>query len=218
MSKYVKREIPLMLCFIAGMINIAQYFFNIPELTTANTKLNNWVMIMGGTMIGLGTINLFMIHIRRVQRRTAGQWPFSIWLMFGILFSIVLGFWEKLPWNVPVLETVYNKWLYINVNMALSITIFSLFGFYVVSATIHALQLRSLESALFMFGAVVVFLWNAPLGGVIWEGFLPFGSWISANITGSTFRAVTIVMAIGILSLGIRILLGQERGWLGVES
>ena len=169
-------------------------------------------------MIGLGIINIFMIHIRTVQKREPGKWPFSLWLMFGIVFMVVFGIQQGLLSGKTISEAPAYYWVYMNVNIATSITIFSLFGFYVVSATIHAFQVKNLDTFLLSLGAILIFLWNAPLGGIIWEGFLPLGTWISTNITGSTFRAVTICMAVGVLSLGIRILLGLERGYLGVEE
>lgn len=218
MSGLVKREIPLAVTFIVGMILIVSYFVNIPILSTMASKILTWANIIGGMMIGLGVINLFMLHIRTVRRREPGKWPFSLWLMFGTVFMFVFGVQQGMLSGTTLTEATSYFWVYMNVNIATSITIFSLFGFYVVSATIHAFQIRSIESFLLSLGAVLVFLWNAPLGGAIWEGFLPLGSWISANVTGSTFRAITITMAIGVLSLGIRILLGMERGYLGVEE
>lgn len=218
MSGLIKREIPLAITFITGIILIGSYFLNIPILSRISSEILTWTNIIAGTMTGLGIINIFMINIRSVQRREEGKWPFALWLMFGIVFMFLFGIQQGLLSGVTVTEAPGYFWVYMNVNIATMITIFSLFGFYVVSATIHAFQVRNLESFLLALGAVIVFLWNAPLGGVIWSGFLPLGSWVSANVTGSTFRAVTITMAVGVLSLGIRILLGMERGYLGVEE
>lgn len=217
MSTYLKREIPLTIAFVVGMIMLTDYFFRVPEISTIASKILNWTLIIGGTMIGLGVINIFMIHIRRARRRIPGQWLFSIWLMFGIVFMFFLGVNEGLLTGRTLTDSPLYTWFYINVNMATSVTIFSLFGFYVVSAAIHAFQVRNIESLLLATGAIIVFLWNAPVGGAIWQGFGPLGTWVSDTIVGSTFRAVTICMAVGVLSLGLRTLLGRERGYLGAE-
>jgi hypothetical protein len=216
MSKYIKREISLAITFVLGMFFILYYFVSDPLISAIRDRLTIWSTLITSTMIALGLINLFIVHIRRIQVRQTG-WPFSIWLLFGIIFTAALSVQQGILAGVRTSDAPILNWIVWNVNTQIQITIFSLFGFYVVSAAIHGLQIRSRESLLFVIMAVLIFLWNAPLGTVIWEGFGPLGTWVSTYIAGSTFSAITLCVSVGSLALGIRTILGYERGYLGAE-
>ena len=216
MSKYLKREIPIATTFIIGMIFIFSYFFSDPLTDYIRARLIIWSTIMAATMLALGVINLFIVHIRKIRRRDTG-WPFSIWLLVGTIFMTAFSVQQGILFGKAVIDAPALNWIYWNVNTQLGITTFSLFGFYIVSATIHGFKIRSVESFLFVLGGVLIFLWNAPVGTVIWEGFGPLGTWLSSYIAGGTYRAVTLCLAVGSLALGIRILLGIDRGYLGAE-
>lgn len=216
MSRYIKREIPLALCFVLGIFFIIYYFFSDPWISAIRDRILIWSTLMGSTMLALGLINMFIIHIRKVRVRQTG-WPFSLWLMFGIIFMAALSVQQGILSGVRISDAPLLNWIIWNVNTQIQITIFSLFGFYIVSATIHGFQIRSTESLLFVLSGVIVFLWNAPIGTAIWEGFGPVGTWLSNYVAGGTYRAIVLCLAIGSLALGIRTLLGYERGYLGAE-
>ncbi|GAH57599.1 unnamed protein product, partial [marine sediment metagenome] len=39
MSQYIKREIPLLICFIVGMTQLTSYFVDIPVLSTLSSRM-----------------------------------------------------------------------------------------------------------------------------------------------------------------------------------
>jgi hypothetical protein len=77
------------------------------------------------------------------------------------------------------------------------------------------MRARSIESALLLITGVIVMLRNAPIGNVIWTGFPVIGSWLLDVPSVAGNRAVFIGVGIGTVLLGLRVLLGYERSYLG---
>lgn len=66
-----------------------------------------------------------------------------------------------------------------------------------------------------LISAVIVMLGAAPVGALIWSNFPVIQRWLIAvpNMTGQ--RAIMIGAAIGGFAASLRILLGQDRSYLG---
>jgi len=62
-------------------------------------------------------------------------------------------------------------------------------------------------------------LYNAPAGSVIFGPLAPqfndLGDWIMNVPNMAGFRGILIGAAVGAISLGIRVMTGRERGYLG---
>jgi len=216
MSSLAKKEIPLLLTGIIGLIILLAYFVEFPPLQNAAGTLTNFGSIITGIMIGVGLVNLVIIHGKNVIDQRKGTWPFSLWLIISMFGTIFVGLWAGVPWG----SAGNDIWLFLNnyIRSPISITIFSIFGFYVIAAAVHALKIKSIETALFLISAIVVFLWNAPIGSVIWSGFPGLGAWLLAVPTGGAFRGVLLGASLGLISMGIRILTGRERGYLKLRE
>lgn len=102
-------------------------------------------------------------------------------------------------------------WIFNYVFTPLGATIFSLLGFYIVSASYRAFRVRSLESGVLLVAAAMVMLMNAPIGEVIWTGFPVIGTWIR-DIPGlAGQRGTAVALAVGVSVFSLRVLLGLER-------
>jgi ABC-type antimicrobial peptide transport system permease subunit len=94
-------------------------------------------------------------------------------------------------------------------------TLYSLVAFYIVGAAYRSFQARNMEAALLLIAAIFVMLKNAPIGEMIWMGFPDIGRWLMNVPNTAAFRGIMIGTAIGAIGLGLRILLGKERAFLG---
>jgi hypothetical protein len=77
------------------------------------------------------------------------------------------------------------------------------------------MRARSIESGLLLITGVIVMLRNAPIGNVIWTGFPVIGTWLLNIPNTAGNRAVFIGVGVGTILLGLRVLLGYERSYLG---
>jgi hypothetical protein len=58
----------------------------------------------------------------------------------------------------------------------------------------------------------------APAGGLVWTGFEPLTNFLSNSFQRATERAIAIGGAIGIISIGLRIIFGFERSYMGERT
>lgn len=77
--------------------------------------------------------------------------------------------------------------------------------------------LRGIDSTILIGAAIVVMLTNAPIGEAIWSGFPVIGKWINDVPVTAGMRAIIIGVAVGSLVYSLRVLIGRETRYAGVE-
>jgi hypothetical protein len=165
--------------------------------------------VVAGYAAILGILTLSMIHVRHVFKRTKGQWIYSAILLALVLLMTAVGLIGK-PGTHP-----YFMWFYQYPLVALDTTIYSVLAFYIASAAFRAFKIKSWEALILALAGMFVMLMNAPVGGALWPGFPTIGRWIMDVPNASAFRGFIIGSAIGALAIGLRVLIGRERGMLG---
>lgn len=218
----MKRQIPLVICFLFGIVMIITQFSPHPVSKSVFQRI-----IMGGLIIGpfalvLATITLIQTHINRIQRRTE-HWEYSLVVFAGLLTMVVIG----VPFGP---ENPVFVWLYANVQVPMDATMFSLLAFFIASAAYRAFRARSMEATLLLVAALIVMLGNVPVGDHMWNkimswtGLSFFGienqasaarEWILDNPNSSARRGILLGVSLGVISQSIRIILGIERSYLG---
>lgn len=88
----MKREVPLLIAFIVGVIMIASYFVPHWPFPQLQETFTNWVSIIAAFAIFLGMINLIRIHGNRISRGSRG-WFYSATLLTGLFVTMFAGFW-----------------------------------------------------------------------------------------------------------------------------
>jgi hypothetical protein len=211
MSILRSRKIPLTISAITVIIVILDFYFKVPVVRNAAVIVGKWVVIGAACALGLGLINLIRIHGRHLIRRTAGQWYYSAWLLF--LMLVVLFFGGVWSTDHPVFV-----WLFNSIYLPADATAFSLATLFMASAAYRTFRARSWEAATLLICGAIAMLMNAPVGELIWSGFPALGGWILTYPSGGVYRAITLGIGLGIIFIGIRTLLGLERGYLGAEG
>ncbi len=207
-SQLYQRTVPLFLTFIVGIFVIVAYFINLgPDLTNASGSLVDWGVLLLAFALGLGAINLLQVHGRHIQRRTKGQWPFSIVLLGTLLVFFVLGVGAG-PSNVSF------NWLYKSTILPLGATTYSMWCFWIISGSYRAFRIRSVDATLLLLAGVLVMLGNVPIGELMYPQMPLIGRWIISVPSLATNRGIFIGAALGAIVLGLRTLIGRERGYL----
>lgn len=212
MSFIKGREIPLIITFIVGFLMILSYYFgpSVEVLKNTSTVVQKWTVIVAAFALIIGLINISRIHVNHLIKRTKGQWIFSLWCLALMYTMIALG----------LLGTTKHpgyQWLYTWVFLPIDATMYSSLAFFISSAAYRAFKARSLEATIMLLSGIVVMLMNAPIGSIIWQGFPVVGKWIMNTPVVGAQRAFMITFVLGTVAVGIRTLLGMERGWLGRE-
>lgn len=206
----MKSSTPLIvITFIVSIIIIVDFFVPGLNLSSMTSEMQNWGVIIAAFALGLAAVNLIRIHGRRIMLRR-GEWWNSALLLFFLLFMIVVGIFAGTT------NTAY-AFGFDNILTPLGSTMYAMLAFWIASAAYRSFIARSTEAATLLISGAIVMLGNAPVGQVIWSKFPDLGSWLTSIPNTAAMRGIMIGAAIGAISLGIRIMLGIERGYLGGE-
>lgn len=216
----MKREIPLLIVGITGVLMFIQYFIPAEPQTVANgTVLNavsrevfarsqDWVMIIGILALPLGIWSLLKANMQKLTG-PKGERFYSGALLFGFLIMIVTGLKET---NIE--GQTYHMLIFQTVLIPIQATIFSLLAFFVASAAYRAFRARSVLATILLLTAFIVMFRFIPLGPVS-TGIQSTVGWILSVPNMAAKRAIGIGIGLGAVATAIKIILGVERTYMG---
>ena len=216
----MKKRLPLFLTLLAGLFPILSFFFRTPGnyLQQSTDTLEQWMLVIAGCALLLGVVNVFQMNLKKISGMQKG-WINSIWLLLSLVIAGTFGLLDafgKQPFTVDGLP-IY-RWIVESVFMPLQATMFSLLAFYVASAAFRAFRARNVDAAMLLAAALIIMLGVNPAT----QRFLPFLSdwtnWIMDYPNAAAQRGIIIGAALGAASMALRILLGIERSYLGLQK
>ncbi len=214
----MRREIPLAITFLIGIFMLVDFFVPHHVVSSAAAEMKQWGTIVIAASILLGVGNLIRVHYKKISRKQQG-WGYSIVTLS--VMAIMLSFGG--PWGTIQEGSPFN-WIFLNVQVPLQSTMFSLLAFFIASAAYRAFRLRSLEAGMLLISAIIVMLGRVPLGQFLTRGLpeqatLP---WLTETIMAypnmAAFRGILMGAALGVMAMGLRVILGIERSYLGGDK
>ena len=199
-----------------------------------------FLMIIGAFAIGLGSVNMCIVHGRNIIK-TRKDIHNSV-----IFFIFLVSMFTATMYGKPVMDEIREKeatsgqseeakqeavkevtekhsallmilakmydFLFYHVQRNLGATVFSLVSFYMVGAAFRSFRVKSAEAAFLILSATIVLLGQIPLGFAI-SSYLPKASGILLNLfNAAAYRGVILGMAIAAISTSLRLWLGLEKG------
>ncbi len=230
---HVRRWVIVGITFLAGLYVPLEFY--IPKhnfLTIWRDPIGDLVRVLSGFTIGLGIINLVIVHGRHILQRTP-NFPFSLAFFVGFISMTVVGLlhrykpelWAQKPGPGELaFWSAANKVFFEGMLLPLTSTVFSLLAFFIVSAAYRAFRIRTVEASLLMVAALIVMLANVPVGTWLtsWlptEGFLKWlrlenaGLWLTTQINAPAMRGILFGAAVGSLGAALRIWLSIEKSF-----
>jgi hypothetical protein len=198
---------------------LKEFFDKVP--TVGEQKLNACI-----ELLRIGPLSREQRDFLRNDYREQSRWRQTV----GDLF--VAAHRVKYPWSGQ-----YNSpgswfgWMYEFIFKPCTATMFALLAFYVASAAFRAFRAKNVE-ALLLLGTALVILLAQTFAGYWLTSWLPADTQTSAwawlrieNLkilimrvfTTAGTRAIMIGIALGLASTSIKIMLGQDRSYLGGE-
>jgi len=123
-----RRDIPLAITFIIGVIAVLDYYTTIPIFINTFTVIKNWGVVLQAFALGLGAVNLLRVHGRRITEQR-DDWYFSAILLAMMFLFIIVG----LITGQYEAGATYN-WLYNAIYLPLGATMYSSLAFYMASS------------------------------------------------------------------------------------
>jgi hypothetical protein len=232
-----KTLIPRLILTLVGVLLIVAPFITSPGQDTRqpwsrlfayiDENFSVWFNILAVFAFILGAASLLRTHGRRVVEH-GRDWPYSLLTLFSFVAVLVIGLLKVggppgLQGNVTHAHS-WLTWIYQAIYTPLRGTIYALLAFFVASAAYRAFRLRSVETSLLLGAAFVVLLGRTPFG-VTLTAWLPdrlhalrideLSVWILKVPVTAGWRAVLIGIALGVVAMSLRLILGLERQALG---
>lgn len=230
----MKRQVPLVLCFLFGIVMILTEFSPHSDSQELYKEVSKWGLVIGPFTFVIAVMTLIQTHWTRISRR-AEYWRYSFVVFAGMIVMVIVGV-PVLPYlnAIPFLQESgisfgpqgsTFEWLFEYVQVPMDATMFSLLAFFIASAAYRAFRARTFEATLLLITALIVMIGNVPIGDYIWNtvmGETPWADgtswarqWILDNPNLAARRGIILGVALGVISQSIRIILGIERSYLG---
>jgi membrane-associated phospholipid phosphatase len=209
----MRREIPIAICFLAGISFILEYFIPHKQVLSIFETIRQWAIIVIAFAYVLGLSNLVRVNFHVIQKKQR-DWPYKIILVLSVFFTLAVGI---IPYFGGIQEGTIFDWVYYYAQYPLQATMFSLLAFFIASAAFRAFRIRTFQASLLAITAVLVMIGRVPVGEKLWPGFPDFIEWIMNVPQLAGKRAIMIGAALGAISTALKVLTGLERTYLGGE-
>ncbi|HET6675297.1 MAG TPA: hypothetical protein VFG71_08160, partial [Nitrospiraceae bacterium] len=173
---FLRRQLPLLVTMVTGLLFAGQYYVPHPASEQLLTTVTKWLQIIGGFALVLGITSLFHLHAAKIRRQEAG-WGYSLVLYAGIAGTVLVGLWNGGKETIDGAMTTFG-WVYSYTLVPLQGTMFAILAFFIASAAYRSFRARSREAAVLLVAAMIVMMGRVPLG----EFILPISGDLSAWI------------------------------------
>jgi hypothetical protein len=194
---------PLIIAVGFGLVTLVGLLFAslLPEVASI---LTGWAAFIAAAALLFGVLNLLVIHLQRFIR---GRNFFSLALILSMVITIVVGYMDRSISELNGLNTIFQY-----VLQPLEAALGSLLAFFLLFAGFRLLQRQQSGWSVLFIGAVILFLMAAAPMPAAFSGLF---SWVQDYIAPlfvhAGVRAILIGVALGTITLALRLLVGIER-------
>jgi hypothetical protein len=221
---FLKRQLPVILAFIAGIVLWAQYY--IPSKASQDMLKvfsTSWAIILTGAALVLGILSAIHYHYSKVKLHRPGYGYSIVTLVTFFCVSFIGLFPIKYPgFSASTIQPHgLFDWIFNNVFVALDATMFSLLAFFIASAAFRAFRARTPEATALLIAGCIVMIGRVPFGE--WLGTLTHGvvdlpvisSWILNIPNAAAQRGIILGVILSQVAISLRIIFGVERTYMG---
>jgi len=202
----MKRQGPVLVAFVTGVIVLAGYFFNSQTVVDMSTQIVRWQNIVAAFALALGGVNMFRLHGKNIIGRKK-NWVYSCIFMVAFVSYFVLGVAKSTT-------SAEYQYIWQNLYQPAASTMYSFTLFYMTSACWRAFRIRNWQAAVLMVTGAVVLLGQVGIGAAISEAIPAVSAWIIDTPNAAAIRAITIGGSLGMGVMSIRVILGLERTYM----
>ncbi|MCA9936431.1 MAG: hypothetical protein H6662_11750 [Ardenticatenaceae bacterium] len=201
----IKRSIPVAIAVAVGLLTFIGLLLNLPQLSRL---LLTWASFLAAVALLVGVLNLFGVHANRLLKGNGYSGVLA--LSMAAVFVLAITDWRGI--TTDGVSTVFN-WVQFPLEAALS----SLLAFLLLFAGAQLLRRqRNIGGVLFLLTALLVLLSTALatsrfIPGRLAETFGAVREVITTIFVTAGMRGILLGVALGTITLGIRLLVGVER-------
>jgi len=205
----VRKEGPVLLGLIAGLVVIVSNFFSGSALAVVKSRVDQYYLVTQAFICGVGLANLIVIHGNKVSRKREG-YGYSYVLFASMAFMLIFGLFVVSSTTDPRFQ-----WLHATTISPMSATMYSILVFYIASAAYRAFRVRTAEATVLLLAGVIMMLGRVSVGAMIHPKIPVFAQWILDWPNTAGMRGIQVGATLGGIATALRIMTGIERGHLG---
>jgi hypothetical protein len=229
---FLKRQFPVIVACVAGLVMCFRYF--VPTEASANLEVDfaDWLRILVAFASILGLLSVLHFHSQRIKLKKPG-FGFSYVTLAAFAVMTLAGF---LPVAFPGFGATHQdegslqKWLFDNTMVPMQATMFSILAFFIASAAFRAFRARSFEATILLIAACVMMIGRVPLGYLVSQlgpafpingneyhifDFSSVASWLLNVPNAATQRGILLGVILSQVAIGVRIVFGIEKTYMG---
>ena len=199
-----KRNLPVLVFAVSGLLILFSHFTGL--FTKGVSELITWPVTIANFAAILGAFHLIVYHGKKVSEQKEG-WSYSTITLVCMVITFGASFVSQ-----PLFD-----WINTNVVATLSTVMTSFVGLFMYVLFYRAARVRNLEISLLILSTIFVFFYMAPIGDAINPTLTVIGKWINDVPNKGAMRGTLICIAVGMIGLFLRSLVGLERAHLGGE-
>ena len=202
------RQLQLAAMAIAFLLVFVPYFFDLPAISTASTKLITITAIVNALTLILALNSQVRRGLNIMQRRQTG-WYFKAYMIITMILMVIFAFFGR--------ETGPYHWVMYAVVNPLSSVNYGILAFYLASTAARAFRARNMQSMMLLITGFIVLLYQAPLTGAYAPWLEPIALYFGNTLGMAAGRMFLISVTVGAIVFGVRVLMGKEPSVLGVR-
>lgn len=195
----LKRGIPVAVAVIVGLLVLGALLLSLP----VGDLILNWAGFLTAVALLMGIINLLGVHIRRSVKGNL----FSVVLVLSLLSVLALAISDAIGLTQQGVSSVFNL-----VQAPLEAALASLVVFFMLFAAVRMLRGRTnVATIIFLMSTLFFLLTQLPTVEPISSLLSPVRTWITSIVVISGMRGLLLGIALGVITLSVRLLIGLER-------
>lgn len=196
---FAKRGLPTGLAVLFGLLTL----LGLVALPSLADLLLSWAAFLAAFALILGVVNLLIVHGRRTGQGNIN----SLVLLLGIAAMFTLYLTDRLSLTDGALQAAFNQ-----VQAPLEAAVASSLAFFLLFAGIRLLRRRrSIGSILFLLTALLFLVAQGPLPAPIADLTYAARDAVQNTVVTAGMRGLLLGIALGIITLSLRLLAGVER-------
>jgi len=203
---YIRSYMVRIIIIIGILSGLISFYFVSPEAVAVATELQTWNSAAAAWTLFVGIITVFARYVRSIMKRTQ-YWQYRA---YGIVLMVV---WVIMGAIVGLYSDLYQTAFY-STKITLHIAILGQLVFFFTSGVYRTFRMKTFRTAIYAFFAMLLIIGNAPWMLATFPQVDKLTYWLLENPSMSGERTLALTGGIGGAVLGIRILLGLEKGAL----
>jgi hypothetical protein len=207
---YIKMYLTRILLVVGCLAALASWYFISPQVDSVYSAFSLWNRYISTFTLFIGIFSIGARYINNIRVR-GPLWTYHAYAIVVIVLWIIMG-------EMTTIYSSFYQVAYVSTKVALHIASLGLMIFFMVSGGYRVLRVKNMRTAIFAISTGLICAFNAPWISYPFPTVGVIKEWLLNYPSMGGYRGLVFAGSIGAVILGIRILLGLEKGSLRITQ